>query len=476
MEAAAVLSCGMARRISILDTTLRDGNKLPFVAMSLSDRIVLAHSLELLGVDVIEAGFPAGGSDEAECVSRVAGEIRESAVSALARALPGDVEKALGAVSAARKPYLHVFMPLSPEALANAVRMSAERAVKSVFECVSLGKKAGVRVQFSLSEAAMAARSLRDDLCRAAGEAGADVISFADTGGTLLPEDMAGFVSSALTLFPQGKAPVIGVHCHNDLGLATANTLAAIQAGAGHAEVTLGGFGGRAGNAALEEIAFLITANADRLSLSHGIALEGIGAAASLLDSITGVRTHPNKPIIGRCALIRPGDSISLRALEPRMRKLMSDSSIGVREAAAGAPDRDEENRMYRLASYNVVSGSHAPPMGVVVIEKGGTRLIQSAHGSGPIDALFKAADRALALNPTLASYSLYAESTGPDSPAQVTVTVEMKGRRFHGSHRSTDAVEASIRAYVKACSAIGESGILDGRGDFYVHGEFLWE
>jgi 2-isopropylmalate synthase len=159
------------------------------------------------------------------------------------------------------------------------------------------------------------------------------------------------------------------------------------------------------------------------------------------------------------------------------MRRLLSESSIGSRGPAdAGSVEQKEENRLYRLASYNVVSGSHAPPMGVVVIEKAGTRLTQSAHGSGPIDALFKATDQALGFFPSLVAYSLYAESTGPSAPAQVTVTVEMKGRRFHGSHRSTDAVEASIRAYLKACSSIGESGIMDGRADFYVHGEFLWE
>jgi 2-isopropylmalate synthase len=355
--------------------------------------------------------------------------------------------------------------------------MSEAQSVRCVSECVALGKKAGVPVQFSLSEPAMARKEFRDELCRAARDAGADVLNFADTGGTLLPEDVAGLVKTALSLFPSGKAPCIGVHCHNDLGLATANTLSAIQAGAGHVEVTLGGFGGRAGNAPLEEIVFLISANSERLSISHGIALDGIGEASAILDGMTGVRTHPNKPIIGRCALIKASDSVSLRALDPHMRGLLSEGAIGSwQRGGEGKVGRDEEGGVYRLVSFNVVSGSHAPPMGVVVIEKAGTLLTQSAHGSGPIDALFKAADRALGLFPTLVSYSLYAESTGPAAPAQVTVTAEIKGRRFHGSHRSTDVIEASIRAYLKACCAIGESGIMDGRDDFYVHGEFLWE
>ncbi len=475
-----ILSCDMARKIQILDTTLRDGNKLPFVVLSPHDRLVLARRLERLGVDVIEAGFPVSSSEETECVLRIAKEIRGSSISALARALPQDVEKTLKVLKDAAKPYLHVFMPASRKALAGVVKMSGSQAVEAVRSSVRLGRSADVRVQFSLSEAPQTERALRNDLCRAAHESGADVLDFADTYGVSVPEDIKAMVEETVSLFPAGKAPLIGVHCHNDLGLAGANTLAAIQAGASHVEVTLSGYGERAGNAALEEIAFLIEAFGERYSISHGIILSEIAGASKLLDEITGVHCHPNKPIIGRCALERSGGPEQAGSLEPRMRRLLRASSIGGgSHAETGAGDLDQpavSPPLYRLESFNVLTGSHAPPVGIVVIEKGGIRVTQSSHGSGPIDALFKAVDRALGFSPALVYYSLYTLSTGPDAQAEVTVTTELKGRRFHGRHRSADVIEASLMAYMKACESMGESGVMDGRGEYYVPGEYLWE
>jgi 2-isopropylmalate synthase len=465
----------MARRIEILDTTLRDGNKLPFVVLSAEDRLILAHRLERMGVDIIEAGFPVSSPEEAECVSRIAREITSSFVSALARALPEDVEKTLRALAQAAKPYLHIFMPVSPESLTDVVKMSESRAVEAVKTCIRMGRNAGVRVQFSLSEAPHARRAFRDQLCLAAREAGADVINLADSSGVLSPGDMKAFIGEALGLFGEGRAALLGVHCHNDLGLAAANTLAAIEAGASHVEVTLGGFGERAGNAALEEVAFLISAFGERFGVSHGIRLSEIAGASALFDEITGVHTHPNKPIIGRCAL-SAGSPVS-RPLEPRLRELLQEKTIGRIEGAA-APATQPEGRKadaYRLESFSVLTGSHSPPVGIVVIEHEGSRLVQSSHGTGPIDALFKAVDRALGLSPRLVYYSLYTLATGPEASAEVTVTTELKGRRFHGRHGSTDVIEASLKAYMKACNAICQSGILDGRSD-YVQGEYLWE
>jgi 2-isopropylmalate synthase len=470
----------MARRIQILDTTLRDGNKLPFVALSPMDRLVLARRLERLGVDVIEAGFPVSSPEESECVSRIAGELKESSVSALARALPRDVEETLGVLRKAAKPYLHVFMPASPEALSGVVKMSGSRAVEAVRKSVGLGKRAGVRVQFSISEAPQAEEEFRKELCRAARESGAEVLNFADTYGVLLPEEVKILVEGTLALFPAEDAPTVGVHCHNDLGLAGANTLAAIQAGASHVEVTLSGYGERAGNAALEEIAFLIEAFGERHSVSHGIVLSEIAGASRLLEEITGIHTHPNKPVIGKCALERTGNGERPGPLAPRLRRLLRAETIG----GAAEEETDREQRegtggsglLFRLDSFSVLTGSHAPPVGIVVIDRKGSRVTQSSHGSGPIDALFKAVDRALGFSPRLVYYSLYTLSTGPEAPAEVSVTTELRGRRFHGRHRSTDVIEASLRAYMNACESMGESGILDGDGDHYVHGEYLWE
>ncbi len=305
----------------------------------------------------------------------------------------------------------------------------------------------------------------------AAHEAGAQVLNFAVTRGALLPADVSALISAVRRLFPADGAPVLGVHCHNDLGLATANTLAALEAGAGHLEVTVGGFGERAGNAALEEMVLIMDAYAERLGVSHGIILERVSETSRLFDGMTGVHTHPNKSVIGRCAM--PPSAGVTRLLSPRAVQMPAQRAAGEGE---GPRSPQEEPGPYRLSSFSVMTGSHAPPVGIVVLERESGSVTQSSHGSGPIDALFKAVDRALGLAPRLVYYSLYTLSTGPDAQAEVTVTTELKGHRFHGHHRSADVIEASLRAYMQACNDLGRSGLLERAAEFYVEGEYLWE
>ena len=467
----------MARRIEIFDTTLRDGNKLPFVVLSPDDRVILARQLAALGVDVIEAGFPSASEEEADCVSRVCAEVEGPHVAALARALPSDVEKALRLLSTAGRPYLHIFMGVSPEFLKHVLKMREEEALSNIARCVRTAKSAGVRVQFSLSEAPHAAEGFFRAVCEAARDAGADVINLADTNGILTPEDTSAMVQELHSVLGDASTTTIGIHCHNDLGLATANTMAALRAGASHVEVTIGGFGERAGNAPLEEIVFLMTAYGDRYGLAHGIRLEEIGPAARLFDSLTGVRTHPNKPIIGQCAFVPAPGGFPGRSLSPDLRRLMRETTIGrVPEESSHLPPLRERTGPYELESFNVMTASHSPPVGVVVIRRDGKTLTQTSHGNGPIDALFRAVDKALGFTTRMVMYSVSTMGSGTDALAEVIVTVEVRGRRFHGRHRSTDVIEASLRAYMNACNAIGESGILEGPTDFHVAGEYLWE
>jgi len=469
----------MASRIEIFDTTLRDGNKLPFAVLSNADRLVLARQLARLGVDVIEAGFPAASAEEAECVTRICAEAKGPFVAALARARDADVEKALECLRRAEKPCLHVFMSVSPQFLSQVLKEKETDALKDVVRCIRTARAAHVRVQFSASEAPHARREFLRDACRAAQEAGADVINLADTNGILVPEDMAALVAEVREVLgaAQKGAPSIGVHCHNDLGLATANTLAAMRAGATHVEVTVGGFGERAGNAALEEVAFLITAFGERYGLAHGIRLDEIARTSRLFDSLTGIRTHPNKPIIGQCAFVPAAGGFSGTSLDPAMKGLLQEKTIGrgIDEAQI-EPEPQEERRPYQLESFNVLTSSHTPPVGLVVIRRGGKTLTQTSHGNGPIDALFSAVDKALGFSTRMVLYSVSTLATGREALAEVIVTVELRGRRFHGRHTSTDVIEASLRAYLSACNAIGESGILEGPSDFHVAGEYLWE
>jgi len=467
----------MARHIEVFDTTLRDGNNLPFVVLSPDDRIVLARQLAKLGVDVIEAGFPATSPEEADCVGRVCDEVEGPYVAALARALPRDVEKTLKILARARRGYLHIFMGVSPQFIKHVLKVREEETLTGITECVRAAKSAGVRVQFSLSEAPHARHEFLVSVFEAARDAGADVINLADTNGILTPEDAASLVRELGALLPPDSSTIIGMHCHNDLGLATANTLAAVAAGASHVEVTVGGFGERAGNAALEEVAFLITAFGQRYGISHGIQLGEISRTARLFDSLTGVRTHPNKAVIGECAFLPAPGGFSGRSLAPEMRRLMRDSTIGRQPGeSATLPPIAVRTGPYELESFNVMTASHSPPVGVVVIRREGKHLTQTSHGDGPIDALFRAVDKALGFSPRLVQYSVSALGTGADAISEIIVTTELRGRRFHGRYRSTDVIEASLRAYMSACNAIGESGILEGPSDFHVAGEYLWE
>ena len=469
----------MTRRIEILDTTLRDGNKLPFVVLSTRDRLALARQLARLGIDVIEAGFPASSPEEAQCVSLVCGEVKGPWIAALARALPADVEKALESLEAAEKKYLHLFMGVSPQFLAQVLKQTEQKALAAIGRYVGMGRAAGVRVQFSLSEAPHARREFLLDACRAAREAGADVLNIADTNGIMVPEDVAELLASVRGLLEKEKGPVplVGVHCHNDLGLATANTLAAIQAGASHVEVTVGGFGERAGNAALEEIAFLLSAYGGRWSVAHGVHLGELARTSALFDSLTGIRTHPNKPVIGGNAFVPAAGGFPGMSLAPGLRELFQEKAVGGgRALETESPPSEEEPGPYSLESFSVMTGTNSPPVGVVVIRRGSATLTQSSHGTGPIDALFRAVDKALGFSTRMVLYSVSTLSKGTEAETEVIVTAELRGRRFHGRHRSTDVIEASLRAYMKACNEIGASGILDGQADFHVYGEYLWE
>ena len=468
----------MARRIEIFDTTLRDGNKLPFAVLSAADRLLLARQLGRLGVDVIEAGFPAGSAEEAECVTRICSEIRGPCVAALARALPGDVQKALECLRHAEKPYLHVYMSVSPQFLRHVLKASEEEALKGLSACLRTARDAGVRTQFSLSEAPHARKQFLHAAVEVAQEAGASVINLADTNGVLVPEEMSALVAEVAGLLGGSAASVfIGVHCHDDLGLATANTIAGLRAGASHAEVTVGGFGERAGNAPLEELAFLISAYGERDGLEHGIDLAQIGPTSHLFDSLTGVRTHPNKAVIGECALVPAAGGFAGASREPHLHALMQEKTIGLpltEPLLSAAPP--EPSGPYGLEAFNVLSSSHSPPVGLVVIRRAGKPLTQTSHGTGPIDALFHAVDKALGFSTRMILYSVSTLSAGTEARAEVVVTVELRGHRFHGRHRSTDVIEASLRAYMQACNAIGVSGILEGPSEFHVAGEYLWE
>ncbi len=526
----------MSRRIEIFDTTLRDGNKLPYIVLSVPDRLEIARQLARLGVDVIDAGYPAASPEEREAVRRIGEEVEGPCVAALCRAIERDVCDALELLQPARRPYLHVFLPASERSLQTLFGGEREEILKRVSGIVRLAAGGRARVQFSLSEVGEAEPRFLLAALQAAAEAGASVVNLADTSGTLFPAEAAALVQRVReTLAARPEAGVqtgVGVHFHNDLGMATACTLAAVEAGADHLEVTVGGIGGRAGNTPLEEVVFGLEVLARRLPLGHSIRIGQLYPTARLLSRITGLRPHPNKPVIGRCALREPRESLSRRALAPWKESLFREETIGrptervppgarcspeelrARLEAAGIPlegvDLEKACRLYRerfggrgggrvevslpelewiaqharlkagvpylLRSFNVTTGSNLHPVGVVEIEHEGSRSVHAAPGNGPMHALCRAVDRAVGISPRLILYSVDTLNEGMEALAEVTVTVSFKGRRFHGHFISADVIEAGLGAYLDAVNRLAASGIQEASQPFYVEGEHLWE
>jgi 2-isopropylmalate synthase len=516
----------MSGWVEFLDTTLRDGNKLPFVVLSVGERLAVARQLAELGVDIIEAGYPAASAEERETLGLIAREVREPMIAALAKATPQDVEAVLGALSAAARPHLHIFLPMSEAFLRGVLGKPGTECLKLIEQSVKAAR--GVRVQVSLAEVGEAEEALLLEAAQAAAEAGAQVLSLADTNGCLHParvRELVGRIRAALK-----PEVLVGVHQHNDLGLATANTLAALEAGARHVEVTLGGIGGRAGNTPLEEVAFVLEAFSPRLGLAHKLRLDRLAGAATLLARLTGVPPHPNKPVLGRTALEAGRAADARQALDARLRGLLEPKTIGRVEDAlfsdqavsqAGfvqhlemlgvdtqgvdlekvyrlflaqvrrkrivhlsevqamiADARQETSSPYKLESFGVMTGSHTLPVGSVELSRGAERLVHSSPGTGPVDALCRAVDKAVGLKPRLLVYSADTVTEGLDARAEVTISLSFLGKVFHGRFGSTDVIEASLRAYLDAVNRIEshrQENPEEAPREFFIDGDQLW-
>jgi len=516
----------MSEWVEFLDTTLRDGNKLPFVVLSIGERLALARQLAGLGVDIIEAGYPAASAEEREALIQIAREVREPYIAALAKATPQDVETVAEALAAAARPHLHIFLPISEVFLRGVLGKSGAECLATIEQSVRAAR--GMRVQFSLAEVGEAEESLLLEAAQAAAEAGAQVLSLADTNGCLHPErvrELVGRVRGVLK-----PEVLVGVHQHNDLGLATAGTLAALEAGARHVEVTLSGIGGRAGNTPLEEVALAIQVFAPRLGLDHHLRLDRLAGASALLARLTGVPMHPNKPVLGRQAFESGRGADARQALGERLRGLLDPRTIGKVEDAlfsdqaisqAGfvqhlamlgadtkgvdlekvyrlflaqvrrkrvvhlsevqamiADARQETTSPYKLESFGVMTGSHTLPVGSVELGRGAERLVQSSPGTGPVDALCRAVDKAVGLKPRLLVYSADTVTEGLDARAEVTISLSFLGKVFHGRFGSTDVIEASLRAYLDAVNRIEnyrQANPEETPREFFIDGDQLW-
>jgi 2-isopropylmalate synthase len=517
----------MAETVQILDTTLRDGNRLPFVVLDLQDRLFIARQLAALGVDIIDAGYPAASREERESVTLIAREVTGPCISALSRAIVEDVRSTCELLRASEKPHLHIFLHCSEHFRTKVLKLSRQEYLQLIHRCLQAAAEAGVPAQFSLGEIGEAEPGFLLEACQAVGEGGARVLNLADTNGTLHPGAMTRLLTGlreGLSAFP---GLILGVHCHNDLGLATANTLAALQAGVRHVEATIGGVGGRSGNAPLEEIVFTLEALSESLGLEHHIQLDRLARTAGLLSRLSGIPIHPNKPVIGKYAFHEARGPEARSSLPPRLRDLFREETVGrsldglfgeqemsmagfSQQLSALQVDTTgvnlekvyqlykaqvrrkrtvtlseiqamvEETRLqaataYELSAFSVMTGSSTLPVGSVELRKGVAVLVQTSQGSGPVDALCRAVDRAIGFKPRLLQYAVDLLTEGKDARTEITVTLAYLGRTFHGHSGSTDVVEASLRAYLDAVNSIEAYRQSAPEEEFYIDGAQLW-
>ncbi|HFC53964.1 MAG TPA: 2-isopropylmalate synthase [Gammaproteobacteria bacterium] len=497
-------------RLIIFDTTLRDGEQSPGASMTREEKVRIARALERMRVDVIEAGFPAASVGDFEAVRVVAEAVRESTVCGLARALDSDIERAGEALAGGGRTRIHTFIATSPIHMRDKLRMTPEQVVERAVHAVKLARRFTDDVEFSPEDAG---RSEADFLCRvleAVIEAGAGTVNIPDTVGYNIPEQFGSLIRMLRERVPNADRAVFSVHCHNDLGLAVANSLAAVANGARQVECTINGLGERAGNAALEEVVMTVRTRQDVFPCSVGIDTTQIVPTSRLVSSITGFAIQPNKAIVGANAfahesgihqdgvlksretyeIMRAEDvgwsanrmvlgkhsgrnafrnrlqelGIELASEEELNRafarfKALADKKHEIfdedLQALVTEAGTEAENERVRLVALKVCSETGETPHAHVTLTVDGAERQGRAPGSGVVDASFKAIESIIASGTELQLYSVNNITSGTDAQGEVTVRLEKGGRIVNGQGADTDIVIASAKAYVNALNKI---------------------
>lgn len=496
------------RDIIIFDTTLRDGEQTPGVNLNHSEKLEISRHLTKLGVDVIEAGFPKASPGDFEGVSLVAKEVQGPVVAALARAVPGDIELAARALEAAKRPRIHVFIATSPIHMQHKLRKTPDEVCEMAVQAITLARSYVDDIEFSAEDAT---RSDWDFLCRvfaAAIAAGATTINIPDTVGYTTPSEYHRLIHYVREHTPGIEKAIISVHCHDDLGMAVANSLAAVAAGATQIECAVNGLGERAGNAALEEIAMALVTRTDTFDARTRIVTEHIARTSRMVSMLTGIAIQPNKAIVGENAFaheagihqdgmlkerstyeIMTPQSIGLaqsrlilgkhsgrHAFRERLRELgyeLADEDISkaynrfieLCDRKKNVSDRDIQalvdeqvipvNEVFNLEYLAVTTGNTTVPTATVRVRRGEEVIQEAACGDGPIDACYRAIDRVTQIETHLVNYSLGAVTGGKDALGEVTVQIRDNGHVFAGRGTSTDVIEASVRAYLQAINRL---------------------
>ena len=500
-------------QIKIFDTTLRDGEQSPGCSMNLKEKIEVAKCLERLKVDVIEAGFAISSPGDFESVKTIAETVRDCSVASLARATQKDIDCAWEAVKNAADPRIHVFLATSPLHMEYKLKMTPEQVLARTAEMVKYAKQYTSNIEFSCEDATRSDTDFLIQVVNAAVKNGATVINLPDTVGYTTPDEMRKLIEDVMAGVENSDKVEFSVHCHNDLGMAVANSLECVRAGATQVECTVNGIGERAGNASLEEIVMALRTRKDFYDAETGVNTKQIYRSSKLLSNITGVPIPPSKAIVGANAFAHESGIHQHGVIaNARTYEIMNSTDVGIPQntmvlgkhsgkhalreklESMGYELSDEELESVftrfkdladkkknitssdiealvlhrqaavqgscQLVSHVVNTGHGVPNISCIKLQRGGEQIEDVAIGTGPLDASFKAINRMLHMDVKLESFSLNAVTDGEDAIGEAVVKVSgPDGRSYTGSGLSTDIIESSIRAYVNGINKIMESG-----------------
>lgn len=499
----------MQEHLIIFDTTLRDGEQSPGASMTKEEKLRIAWQLERMGVDVIEAGFPAASNGDFEAVRAVAESVKDSIVCGLARAIESDIRRAGEALKGTGAARIHTFIATSPIHMQNKLRMSPEQVIEQAVKAVKWAGEYTNDIDFSPEDAG---RSEIDFLCRILEkviDAGATTINIPDTVGYTMPEQFGNLIRILRERIPNSDKVVFSVHCHNDLGLAVANSLSAVINGARQVECTINGLGERAGNASLEEVVMAVRTRQDYFPCDTKIDTRQIVPASKLVSGITGFPVQPNKAIVGANAFAHEsgihqdgvlkhretyeimraedvgwganklllGKHSGRNAFRSRLKELgiefeseemLNNMFLRFKELADKKHEIFDEDlhalisdealvlqERYRLLSLVIHCETGEIPYARLVISDNGNELHAESEGSGPVDATFRAIEKLLTSNAELQLFSVNNITSGTDAQGEVTVRLQKSGRIVNGHGADTDIVVASAKAYLSALNKL---------------------
>jgi 2-isopropylmalate synthase len=497
-------------RVIIFDTTLRDGEQSPGISLNTTEKLEIAHQLARLGVDVIEAGFPIASPGDFQAVQAIAREVHGPVIAGLARAHAADIERAADAVKDAERPRVHTFISTSDIHIQHQLQSTREDVLGQARAAVAHARSLVDDVEFSPMDATRADIDFTAEVLQAAIDEGATTINIPDTVGYAMPIEYAAFLTGLYERVPGLKDIVLSVHCHNDLGLAVANSFAGLQAGARQVECAINGLGERAGNASLEEIVMLLKTREEHVGFETGVNTREIARTSRLVSRLTGYGVQPNKAVVGRnafqhesgihqdgvlkerstyeimsaasvgfddtnsivlgkhsgrhalqSALMDLGYEVSGQTLNQAFKRFkeIADKKKQVTAMDLEALVTDElrsDEGAYSLEWFDVEASSRRPPHATVeIVTPAGETVRGDFTGDGPIDAIFRAINAATSREVKLRDFRIDAITSGQDALGEASVVLELSGQNASGQGVSTDIIEAAALAYIRALSNV---------------------